>query len=76
LSLFIGALEKVGVIPLLASTAIALANFNRDGTIPLVWCTAAVVAGLFYFFAMRLVDIAFMLERFTLMLEHAATNQR
>jgi len=76
LSLFIGALEKVGIIPLLASTAVTLANFNKDGTIPLVWCTAAAVAGLFYCFAMRLVDIALMLERFALILEHAATNQR
>ncbi len=44
LALFIGALEKVGVIPLLATTAITLAGFYRYGTAPLVWCTAAAVA--------------------------------
>lgn len=75
LSLFVGALEKVGIIPLLASTAITLANFSKDGTVPLLWCTAAAVAGLFYLFAMRLADIAFMLERFALILKHATTGQ-
>ena len=74
LSLFIGALEKVGIIPLLASTAITVAGFQRDGTVPLAWCTAAVVAGIFYFFALRLVDIAYTLERFALILEQAATT--
>nr|WP_147299306.1 hypothetical protein [Cupriavidus taiwanensis] len=75
LSFFVGALEKVGVIPLLASTAVALANFSKDGAVPLLWCTAAAVAGLFYLLAMRLVDIAFMLERFALILKHATAEQ-
>lgn len=75
LSLFIGALEKVGVIPMLATTAITLANFSKDGAIPLAWWTAAAVAGVFYLFALRLVDLAFTFERFALILDHAATKR-
>lgn len=75
LSLFIGALEKVGVIPLLATTAVTLANYSKDGTIPLAWWTAAAIAGLFYLLALRLVDLAFTFERFALILEHATAEQ-
>jgi len=74
-SLFIGALEKVGVIPMLATTAITLANFSKNGTIPLAWWTAAAVAGVFYVFALRLVDLAFTFERFALILDHAAMKR-
>ncbi|EYS82178.1 hypothetical protein CF68_17275 [Cupriavidus sp. SK-4] len=76
LSLFIGALEKVGIIPLLASTAITLAGFHTDGTVPVAWGTAAAVAGIVYFFALRLVDIAYTLERFALILEQAERHTR
>lgn len=74
LSLVIGALEKVGVVPLLASAAVTIVNFNRDGILPIVWCTAAAVAGLIYFFALRIMDVSFMLERFALILNQAKEN--
>lgn len=76
LSLVIGALEKVGVIPLLASAAVTIVNFSNDGTIPIVWCTAAAAAGLIYFFALRMMDVSFMLERFALILEQAAKDSQ
>jgi len=53
------ALSLVGVLAvtllalrstLLASTAITLAGFYRDGTVRLAWCTAVAMAGIFYFF--------------------------
>lgn len=39
-SFFIGAIEKVGAIPLVASTVVALMKFSESGAIPIVWCTA------------------------------------
>ncbi|KDP87818.1 hypothetical protein CF70_034460 [Cupriavidus sp. SK-3] len=75
LALFVGALEKVGIIPLVASVALTLANFFKSGSMPLLWFTAAVVAGVFYVLALRLVDIAFTLERFALILRHAIAEK-
>jgi len=67
LSLFIRAVENVGIIPLLAWAAITLASFRRDGTVPLAWRTAAVGScPASFIFALHLVDIAYNLERFAL----------
>ncbi|MCP3020347.1 hypothetical protein [Cupriavidus basilensis] len=74
LSYLIGALDKVGLIPLLASVALALAKFIQDGQLPLLWCTAAVVAGIFYLIALRFFDVAFTLERLAVILKHAAVQ--
>jgi len=71
LSLFVGALDKVGIIPLVASMAVTVAKFSEDGKLPLLWCTAAAVAGVIYLFALRLTDVAFTLERFAFILGHA-----
>ncbi|WP_146208491.1 hypothetical protein [Cupriavidus plantarum] len=75
LAFIIGAFDKVGAIPLIGTTAFALGNFNKGGTPYLMWCTAAAAAGLFYVIAMRFAEIAFTLERFALILDHAAAKQ-
>ncbi len=73
-SYIIGALDKVGLVPLLASVALALSKFFQEGQLPFLWCTAAAVAGLFYVIALRFIDMAFTLERFSVLLKHAATQ--
>lgn len=75
LAFIIGAFEKVGAIPLVATTAFALANFNKGGTTYLWWCTAAAIAGLFYIMALRFAEVAFTLERLALILDHAAATR-
>lgn len=75
LAFIIGAFDKVGAIPLIGTTAFALANFNKGGTPYVMWCTAAAAAGLFYVIAIRFAEVAFTLERFALILDHAAVKQ-
>ncbi|CAG9186722.1 hypothetical protein LMG32289_06584 [Cupriavidus pampae] len=75
LAFIIGAFDKVGAIPLVGTTAFALANFNKGGTTYLWWCTAAAIAGLFYVIALRFAEVAFTFERFALILDHAAAKQ-
>lgn len=66
MAMFVGALEKVGLIPLLGTVAVTIAKFTGSDPFTLfLWYTAAAVAGIFY------VMIALALERFTVILRHA-----
>lgn len=71
----IGALDKVGLIPLIGSVAVTLAKFFDNGQVPFLWMTAAAVAGIFYVIALRFVGITFTLDRLAVILKHAATRQ-
>lgn len=75
LAYFIGALDKVGMIPLIGSVAVTLAKFFDNGQVPFIWMTAAAVAGIFYVIALRFVGITFTLDRLAVILKHAAKPQ-
>ncbi|WP_150124037.1 hypothetical protein [Cupriavidus nantongensis] len=68
----VGALDKVGLVPLIGSLAVTLAKFFDNGQIPFIWMTAAAVAGIFYVIALRFVGISFTLDRLAVILKHAA----
>lgn len=71
IGLGIGALEKVGIIPLAASTLVALAKMYESSPFAVVWCAGALVLLLFYFGAMRILGAAQTIERLLLVLDHA-----
>lgn len=76
ISYVVGGLDKVGFVPLIASVALALAKFFQDGQLPFLWSAAAVVAGILYVLALRLIGVAFTLERLIVILKYAALPQR
>ncbi|QEZ45239.1 hypothetical protein D2917_12790 [Cupriavidus oxalaticus] len=72
MAMFVGALEKVGLIPLLATVVVTIAKFTDSDPFSLfLWYTAAALAGIFYVIALRFIEIALALERFTVILRHA-----
>ncbi|MCO4890901.1 hypothetical protein MKD50_16080 [Cupriavidus sp. WGtm5] len=72
MAMFVGALEKVGLIPLLGTVVVTIAKSTGSDPYSLfLWYTAAAVAGIFYVFALRFIEIALALERFTVILRHA-----
>lgn len=75
MAMFTGALDKVGLIPLVATTIVTLVKFNAGENLPMyLWYSAAAVAGLLYVAMLRLTDVAFALERFSLILKYAAED--
>lgn len=72
LACFVGALDKVGVIPVVASASVALIKFHQDGVPSFIWLTATSIAVFFYVLALRFLDVAFTLERLAVILKHAA----
>jgi len=72
LSYVVGPLDKVGLIPLLASAALALYKFFQEWQLPFVWCAATAVAGILYLVALRFIEVTFTLERLGVILKHAA----
>ncbi|MCO4862859.1 hypothetical protein MKD38_14320 [Cupriavidus sp. WGlv3] len=71
-AMFVGALEKVGLIPLLGTVVVTMAKSTGSDPFSLfLWYTAAAVAGIFYVIALRFIEIALALERFTVILRHA-----
>lgn len=72
MAMFVGALEKVGLIPLLGTVVVTIAKSTGSDPFSLfLWYTAAAVAGIFYVIALRFIEIALALERFTVILRHA-----
>lgn len=71
----IGALDKVGLIPLIGSVAVTLAKFFQDGQLPFIWSVAAVVAGIFYVIALRFIGVTYTLDRLAVILKHAAKQR-
>jgi len=73
LAVFVGALEKVGLIPLVATVFVTFAQLKSGGSYSLfLWYTAAVIGGGFYLVALKFVEVALTLERFAAVLKHAA----
>lgn len=69
----IGALEKIGLLPLGASTLVALAKMYESSPFATFWCMGAVVLLLFYLGAMRILGATQTIERLVLVLTHAET---
>lgn len=67
----IGALEKIGIIPLAASTLVALAKMYGGSPFATLWCAGALVLLLFYLGAIRILGAAQTIERLLLVLDHA-----
>ncbi|RAS05009.1 hypothetical protein [Cupriavidus alkaliphilus] len=71
----IGALDKVGLIPLIGSVAVTLAKFFQEGQLPFIWSEAAIAAGIFYVIALRFIGVTYTLDRLAVILKHAAKRQ-
>ena len=69
----VGALEKIGLLPLVASTLVALAKMYESSPFATLWCAGAVVLLLFYLGAMRILGATQTIERLVLVLTHAET---
>jgi hypothetical protein len=67
----IGALEKIGLLPLGASTLVALAKMYESSPVATFWCIGALVLLLFYLGAMRILGATQTIERMVLVLSHA-----
>ena len=67
----VGALEKIGLLPLIASTLVALAKLYESSPFATFWCAGAVVLLLFYLGAMRILGATQTLDRLVLVLSHA-----
>lgn len=69
----VGALEKIGLLPLGASTLVALAKMYESSPVATFWCIGALVLLLFYLGAMRILGATQTIERLVLVLSHAET---
>ena len=67
----IGALEKIGLLPVGASTLVALAKMYESSPFATLWCIGALVLLLFYLGAMRILGATQTIERLVLVLSHA-----
>lgn len=67
----VGTLEKIGILPLVASTLIALAKMYESSQFATFWGAGALVLLLFYLGAMKILSATQTLERLVLVLSHA-----
>ena len=67
----VGALEKVGILPLTASTLVALAKMYESSQFAVNWVIGALVLLLFYLGAIRILGAVQTIERLLLVLDHA-----
>lgn len=67
----VGALDKIGLLPLGASTLVALAKMYESSPFATFWCIGALVLLLFYLGAMRILGATQTIERLVLVLTHA-----
>lgn len=74
ISLIVGALDKVGVLPLAVSAAITLLKLKEAGTVTVVWVAGTVVLTFFYVLSVHMLDAAYTVERFVVLLDHAAMH--
>lgn len=71
IGLMIGALDKVGIIPLAVSSLVALVKVYGNGAFAGVWYAGAFVLLLFYVGSMKMLGTAYTIERFVVVLTHA-----
>lgn len=71
IGLMIGALDKVGIIPLAVSFLVALVKVYGNGTFAGAWYAGAFVLLLFYVASLKMLGTAYTIERFVLVLDHA-----
>ncbi|CAJ0792124.1 hypothetical protein LMG18096_02639 [Ralstonia holmesii] len=69
----VGALEKIGLLPLVASTLVALAKMYESSQFATFWCAGALVLLLFYLGAMKILGATQTIDRLVLVLSHAET---
>lgn len=74
ISLIVGALDKVGVLPLAVSAAITLLKLKEAGTVTVVWVAGTAVLAFFYVLSVHMLDAAYTVERFVVLLDHAAMH--
>lgn len=74
ISLIVGALDKVGVLPLAVSAAITLLKLREAGTVTVVWVAGTAVLAFFYVLSVHMLDAAYTVERFVVLLDHAAIH--
>jgi hypothetical protein len=74
ISLIVGALDKVGVLPLAVSAAITLLKLREAGTVTVVWVAGTAVLAFFYVLSVHMLDAAYTVERFVVLLDHAAMH--
>ena len=74
ISLIVGALDKVGVLPLAVSAAITLLKLKEAGTVTVVWVAGTAVLAFFYMLSVHMLDAAYTVERFVVLLDHAAMH--
>ncbi|MCO5396898.1 hypothetical protein [Ralstonia soli] len=74
ISLIVGAIDKVGVLPLAASAAITLLKLNEGGAVTAVWGAGTVVLAYFYMLSVHMLDAAYTVERYIVILDHAAAH--
>lgn len=76
IALFVGALEKVGLIPSAVTLIVTLVKFRSGEPLSIfIWYTGATVAGILYVFTLKFIDVAMTLERFVVILEHASDDR-
>lgn len=71
IGLMIGALDKVGIIPLAVSSLVALVKVYGNGTFASAWYAGAFVLLLFYVGSLKMLGSAYTIERFVVVLSHA-----
>lgn len=71
IGLLIGALDKIGIIPLTVSSLVALVKVYGNGSFAGAWYAGALVLLLFYVASMRMLGSAYTIERFIVVLNHA-----
>lgn len=71
IGLMIGALDKVGIIPLAVSSLVALAKVYGNGAFAGAWYAGAFVLLLFYVGSLKMLGTAYTIERFVIVLSHA-----
>ncbi|HWV04821.1 hypothetical protein [Ralstonia sp.] len=74
ISLIVGAIDKVGVLPLAASAAITLLKLNEAGAVTVVWGAGTVALAYFYMLSVHMLDAAYTVERYVVILDHAAIH--
>lgn len=74
ISLIVGALDKVGVLPLAVSAVVTLLKLREAGTVTVVWVAGTTVLALFYVLSVHMLDAAYTVERFVVLLDRAAMH--
>ncbi|MFS2105620.1 hypothetical protein [Ralstonia sp. Ralssp135] len=74
ISLIVGAIDKVGVLPLAASAGVTLLKLKEPGAVTVVWGAGTVVLAYFYMLSVHMLDAAYTVERFIVLLDHAAVH--